>query len=328
MKTLITAIFSLAVLSLAAKVQVLEPTGADFAPDGPMIVKSVLRTAVSQSGNISVEDSADVQLRTSVMTMGGYYLVVCEQVKDGAVLMSGKQKSADLSELDQAIEKAALTALTGPNPDASAKADLVDEAAAPKSDSIPLNTSVVTIEYEERPAPPDTLGEKRPTRNYNGFGVGVALWHNYDYTADSDNEDDKDVNRSWGGTFVFHYARIFEVSPSAAIVLTNNVNAVFGSNWEVHDAFLIGGRYFIQSGAVSPYFGGGLGLGVQFDDHYEEFSEYFGFGFACGVEAGIVFFRNSALQLELGASWDAVWDGFESFSRRFGSGSIYIALNY
>ena len=41
-----------------------------------------------------------------------------------------------------------------------------------------------------------------------------------------------------------------------------------------------------------------------------------------------VFFRNSAMQLELGAAWDALWDGFESFDRRFGAGSLYIAINY
>jgi hypothetical protein len=41
-----------------------------------------------------------------------------------------------------------------------------------------------------------------------------------------------------------------------------------------------------------------------------------------------VFFRNSAMQLELGATWDALWDGFSDFGRRFGAGSLYIAINY
>ena len=51
-------------------------------------------------------------------------------------------------------------------------------------------------------------------------------------------------------------------------------------------------------------------------------------GLATGAELGIIFFRNSATQLELGLAWDALWDGFESFDRRFGSGSFYVAINY
>lgn len=324
MKKFIAVLFSLAVTSFAANVQILEPTGADFSDDAPTIVKSLLRAAVSKSGNTPVEDSSEIQLRTSIITMGGYILVVSEQLKGGAVVVSSKQKSLGIDDIDVAIEKATMEALLGHQD------NLIDQAPADsvkKSEPLPVNTSVVTVEYEERPAP-DTLEKKRPTRNYNGFGLGVALWHNYDYTADPDNEDDKDVDRDWSTSFVFHYARIFEVSNYAAITMVNNVNMVFGKGWQIHEAFMIGGRYYIQPGAVSPYFGAGIGLGAQYDNHYAEFSEYFAVGVAGGVEAGIVFFRNSAMQLELGATWDALWDGFESFSRRFGAGSLYIAINY
>lgn len=324
MKKFIAVLFSLAVTSFAANVQILEPTGADFSDDAPTIVKSLLRAAVSKSGHTPVEDSAEIQLRTSIMTMGGYLLVVSEQLKGGAVVISSKQKSIGIDDIDEAIEKATMEALLGH------QETLIDQApadSAKKAEPLPVNTSVVTVEYEEKPAP-DTLEKKRPTRNYNGFGLGVALWHNYDYSADPDNEDDKDVDRDWSTSFVVHYARIFEVSNHAAITMVNNMNMVFGKGWQIHEAFLIGGRYYIQSGAVSPYFGAGIGLGAQFDNHYAEFSEYFAVGVAGGVEAGIVFFRNSAMQLELGATWDALWDGFESFSRRFGAGSLYIAINY
>ena len=330
MKKFIVALFSLAVTSFATNVQILEPTGADFSDDAPTIVKSLLRAAVSKSGNTPVEDSSEVQLRTSIMTMGGYYLVVCDQVKAGAVVNSNKQKAAGLDDLDVAIEKATVGALSDQT--SASNADLVDGAPAEstaeaKKEPLPVNTSVITVEVEEKPAP-DTLEKKRPTRNYNGFGLGVALWHNYDYTADSDNEDDKDVDRDWSTSFVVHYARIFEVSNHAAITMLNNTNMVFGKGWQIHETFLIGGRYYIQSGAVSPYFGAGIGLGAQLDNHYAEFSEYFALGIAGGVEAGIVFFRNSAMQLELGATWDALWDGFSDFGRRFGAGSLYIAINY
>lgn len=326
MKKFIAVLFSLAVTSFAANVQILEPTGADFSDDAPTIVKSLLRAAVSKSGNMPVEDSSEIQLRTSIITMGGYILVVSEQLKGGAVVVSSKQKSLGIDDIDVAIEKATMEALLGHQD------NLIDQAPAEgtaeaKKEPLPVNTSVITVEYEERPAP-DTLEKKRPTRNYNGFGLGVALWHNYDYTADPDNEDDKDVDRDWSTAFVVHYARIFEVSNHAAITMVNNANMVFGKGWQIHETFLIGGRYYIQPGAVSPYFGAGIGLGAQFDNHYAEFSEYFAVGVAGGAEAGIVFFRNSAMQLELGATWDALWDGFESFSRRFGAGSLYIAINY
>ena len=324
MKKFIAALFSLAALSFAANVQILEPTGADFADDAPAIVKSLLRAAVSKSGNTPVEDSAEVQLRTSIMTMGGYLLVVSEQLKGGAVVVSSKQKSVGVDDIDVAIEKATLEALLGHQDNLIDQAPS-DSTAEAKKEPLPVNTSVVTVEYEERPAP---LPEKRPTRNYNGFGLGISLWHNYDYTADPDNEDDKDVDRDWSTSFMLHYARIFEVSANAAITMQDNANLVVGKGWEIHNVFLIGGRYYIQSGAVSPFFGGGMGIGVQYDNHYAEFSEYFALGFAANIEAGVVFFRNSAIQLELGATWDALWDGFDSFSRRFGAGNLYIAINY
>ena len=334
MKKIIAALFSLAVATFAADIQILEPTGADFAPVGPTIVKSLLRAAVSQTGNTPVEDSSEIQLQTSIITMGGYYLIICEQVKGGKIVNSNKQKSVSLEDLDVAIEKAAVNALA--ERVVATNADLVDGAAAPAaapaapteaavSEPLPVNTSKVTIEVEEKPA--ENTMEKRPTHNYNGFGLGIALWHNYDYTADPDNEDDRSVDRDWSTSFMLHYAHIFEVSTSAAITMQANADMVFGKGWQIHGVFLIGGRYYIQSGAVSPYFGAGFGVGAQFDNHYAEVGEYIGLGLAGGVEAGVVFFRNSAIQLELGATWDALWDGFESFSRRFGAGSIYIAVN-
>jgi len=149
MKKIIAVLFSLAALSFAANVQILEPSGADFADDAPTTVKSLLRAAVSLSGNTPVEDSAEIQLRTSIMTMGGYYLVVCDQVKAGANVNSNKQKAAGLNDLDVAIEKATVGALSDQT--SASNADLVDgapadSAAAAKKEPLPVNTSVVTVE--------------------------------------------------------------------------------------------------------------------------------------------------------------------------------------
>ena len=60
--TIATAPADNAVVSFAANVQILEPMGADFSDDAPTVVKSLLRAAVSKSGNTPVEDSSEVQL--------------------------------------------------------------------------------------------------------------------------------------------------------------------------------------------------------------------------------------------------------------------------
>jgi hypothetical protein len=334
MKKIITALFSLAAISFAADVQVLPPTGADFATDAPDMVQSLVRAAVSQSGNTPVESGADIQLRTNVMTMGSSIVVVCEQVNGGSVVASGKQKAGSVDELDVAIEGAVGQALAN-----------VDQAGAPESDAYapapsysdePQYVYVVPVERSSNEDPNDNFAHKRPTRNYVSYGLGMALWSNYDFTDKScdqysNSEDchkDRDVDAEWVQSFVFHYARIFEVIPQAAITIVNNMNISFGDKWEWHDAFLIGGRWFPSTGVATPFLGLGIGLGIQEDDHYYHSNEAFAIGLAGGAELGVIFFRNSATQLEVGAAFDAVWDGFESFDRRFSAFSFYVAINY
>ena len=334
MKKIITALFSLAAISFAADVQVLPPTGADFATDAPDMVQSLVRAAVSQSGNTPVESGADIQLRTNVMTMGSSIVVVCEQVNGGSVVASGKQKAGSVDELDVAIEGAVGQALAN-----------VDQAGAPESDAYapapsysdePQYVYVVPVERSSNEDPNDNFAHKRPTRNYVSYGLGVALWSNYDFTDKScdqysnsdDCHKDRDVDAEWVQSFVFHYARIFEVIPQAAITIVNNMNISFGDEWEWHDAFLIGGRWFPSTGVATPFLGLGIGLGIQEDGHYYDSNEAFAIGLAGGAELGVIFFRNSATQLEVGAAFDAVWDGFESFDRRFSAFSFYVAINY
>jgi hypothetical protein len=192
------------------------------------------------------------------------------------------------------------------------------------------------VERSSNEDPNDNFAHKRPTRNYVSYGLGMALWSNYDFTDKScdqysNSEDchkDRDVDAEWVQSFVFHYARIFEVIPQAAITIVNNMNISFGDEWEWHDAFLIGGRWFPSTGVATPFLGLGIGLGIQEDGHYYDSNEAFAIGLAGGAELGVIFFRNSATQLEVGAAFDAVWDGFESFDRRFSAFSFYVAINY
>ena len=333
MKKIITAIISLAAISFAADVQVLAPTGAEFSPDAPEMVQSIVRASVTQTGN-TLAESADIQLRTNLMTMGSSIVVVCEQVSNGAVVASGKQKAASIDDLDMAIEGAVKTALANLAPEAPESAAY---APAPSSNDEPQYVYVVPVENSNNAEDPnDKFAHKRPTRNYVSYGLGMAMWHNYKFISDACDDDnfsfdrciEESENRSWEQAFVFHYARIFEVIPQAAITIVDNMNISFGDEWEWHEVFLLGGRFFPSTGVVTPFLGAGVGLGIQIDDRYYDSDESFAIGLAAGAELGVIFFRNSATQLEVGLAWDALWDGFESFDRRFGAGSFYIAINY
>ena len=333
MKKIFSTILSLAAFSLAANVQILAPEGAEFAPDAPSMVQSIVRASVSQTGNTPVDGSAEIQLRTNVMTMGSTFVVVCEQVKDGSVVGSGKQKAGSIDDLDVAIEGAVKSALANVADDSANESD--DAYASTANRSEPEVIVLVPADRNDGD-PNDNFAHKRPTRNYVSYGLGAAMWHNYDfvdkscnqYTNSDDCHRDRDVKGDWDQAFVFHYARIFEVIPQAAITIVNNMNIAFGDEWEWHETFLLGGRFFPSTGAITPFLGAGLGLGIQVDDHYYDSDESFAIGLATGAELGVIFFRNSAIQLELGLAWDVLWDGFESFDRRFGAGSFYIAINY
>ena len=335
MKKFFATLFTFATFSLAANIQVLAPSGAEFAPDAPGMVQSIVRASVSETGNTPVEGSAEIQLRTSVMTMGSSFVVICEQIKNGTIVGSGRQKASAIDNLDYAIDgavKGALANIAANNaPDEYANDNYA--ATAYYQEPRPNVVVVVPAENNDRGDPNDNFARKRPTRNYVSHGLGAALWHNYDF-VEKDCKDNAechkkyDTDRTWEQAFVFHYARIFEVIPQAAITIVNNMNISFADEWEWHETFLLGGRFFPSTGVVTPFLGAGIGLGIQTDGHYYDGDEAFAIGLAGGAELGFIFFRNSATQLEIGFAWDALWDGFESFDRRFGAGSAYIAINY
>ena len=332
MKKIFSTILSMAAFSLAANIQVLAPTGAEFSPDAPNMVQSLVRASVSETGNTPVENDAGIQLRTNVMAMGSSFVVVCEQVKDGAVVGSGKQKAGSIDDLDVAIEGAVKSALSNVEGDYGNYGPYASSASSSSDADVVM---VVSTEKNEGD-PNDNFAHKRPTRNYRSIGVGAALWHDYDYKDESCKNAEKpsachaeyDVDRDWDKAFVFHYARIFEVVPQAAITLAYNTNMSFSGDWQWHNALLLGGRYFPSTGVITPFLGAGAGLGLQLDAHYNDDDEAFAFGLTAGVELGVIFFRNSSAQLEVGLAWDALWDEFNGFDRRFGAGSLYIAINY
>lgn len=316
MKKIIATLLFAAAATLAANVQVLAPTGAEFSTDAPQMVQSIVRAAVSATGNTPVEGAGDVQLRTNVMTMGSSFVVVCEQIKYGAVVGSGKQKSESIDNLDVAIEGAVAVALAN-----LAASDVPQGSAAYAPAYEASNPEVVyVVSAQSSEDPNDNFAHKRPTRNYVSYGLGMAVWHNWEDKVGNPKLD-------WDKGFVFHYGRIFEVIPQAAITIINNMDISFGDEFQWHETFLIGGRFFFSTGAITPFVGAGFGLGLQWDDHFTN-DNYVCYGLAGGAELGVIFFRNSAVQLELGGAWDALWNRFRGFDQRFGAGSFYIAINY
>ena len=331
MKKFIAVLFSLAALSLAANVQVLPPVGADFSPDAPQTVQSLVRAAVSQSGNTPVEEDAEIKLGTSVMIMGSSFIVVCEQSKNGTVVATGKQKASNLDQLDVAIENAVKEAFGLPVPQQAAA-----QGEAPKANEpLPVNTSVITIEAEEKPAEPQNFTERKPTRNYKGYGLGVAFWYNYEHsyldTEENDDGEEEEVTVKEGGdvdiAYAFRYAYIWETTWSGAIFFQSNTNVGFGDYFQLHETAMFGGRYYFGDGSIAPFVGAGIGLGVQLDTHYEHWSEIIGYGLAAGADLGLVMFRTSNAQLETGFHFDMLWDTFKSFGRHFGALTFYIGLN-
>lgn len=164
------------------------------------------------------------------------------------------------------------------------------------------------------------MAAKRPTYNFQSFGLGISVWHNW---------EDSDLNpkRDWDQGIVFHHARIWEMTTHGALAWINNANVSYETHWQWHETSLIGGRYFFADKVLSPFVGVGLGIGFEVDFHFDDLSEAFAIGPAAGLEAGLIVFRTSTTQLEIGATYDILLDGFD-FGRNFGSFSFYVAINY
>lgn len=161
---------------------------------------------------------------------------------------------------------------------------------------------------------------KRPTYNFNSYGLGVTVWHNWE-------DSKKNPKRDWDQGFNLHHARIWEMGTYGAITLVNNSEISLGDHWQWGEVSRIGGRVYFADAVFAPFLGIGIGLGIQLDGHYDDFSDGFAVGLAFGGEVGLTIFRTSQTQLEIGCSYDNVLD-YLDFDRRFGSFNFYIAINY
>ena len=316
MNKLFFSILFLVAFTFAINVQIIAPTGANFSPDAPNMVTSIIRSAVSQAGHTPTEQEAPIQITTNLMTMGSSIVVVCEQKENGVIVGSGKQKAASLDDLDVAIEQAVFSAL------ATYSTPQVAPTSEPQQTS--SNTSAPIVEAQSQEQEVQTEKDylkKEPVRKYKSIGFGLAYWYNW---RDSIHNPTRDSDLA----YALRLAYIWQTSSTTALVLQSNTIFNFGDDSHLQEAVTIGGRYLFDNKIITPYLGAGLGFGIQADGHFDRIDEGFAFGFVGSVDAGVVLFQKSSIQMEVGARYNILWDGLTSLSRNFGATSFFVALNY
>ena len=315
MNKLFFSILSFVAFTFAANIQIIAPTGANFSPDAPNMISTIIRSAVSQSGHTPTEQSAAIQLSTNLMKMGSSIVVVCEQKENGVIVGSGKQKATSLEDLDVAIEQAVFSALATKTPPQAVP------ASQPQPQPIVSNAPAeAPSQPQEKQAEKDYL-EKTPARKYKSIGFGLAYWHNWE-------DEEHNPTRDFESAYALRLGYIWENSPATALVLQSYTVFNFSDESHLQEVLTIGGRYLFNTGSIAPYIGASFGFGVQADGHFDRFKEGFAFGLAGDVGAGVVFFQKSSLQLEVGLRYNILWDGLTSFSHNFGAASAFIAINF
>ena len=165
--------------------------------------------------------------------------------------------------------------------------------------------------------------EKHGTRGFKSIGLGMSIWYNWE---DDQLNPDRDFSRAillrragildFGGSFALDYATLYGFNPGDS-----------WRDWGWRFMALVGFRIYLINAFVSPFVGAQFGLGMQYDDHYSKFRDKFAINIAGSLDAGLVFCRYCSYQFELGASYDAVEDGFFN-DQTFGSFNFYGAINY
>lgn len=164
---------------------------------------------------------------------------------------------------------------------------------------------------------------KYTTRFLKSYGFGMSVWYNW--------EDEKaNPSRDFSKAFLYRKSGLIDFGHTLALSYINLFGFNYGDkwhNWGWRDMLLVGARLYAFDAFLSPFFGFHFGLGMQYDDHYSSFADKFAISLAGHLETGLVFCRYCKYQFELGASYDAVDDGFFN-DQVFGSFNFYAAVNY
>lgn len=182
-------------------------------------------------------------------------------------------------------------------------------------------------ETVEAPAPRSELDDdsipelKRCKYTFRSWGIGMSTWHNW---------RSEDHDRDWDLALLLHHARIWEMTSHGSITFEVNANFGYDEAFESQGIAVLGGRYFFLNDIYSPYVGAGLGLGLQYDGHLSEsksFIDKAAFGFGGNFEAGIVVFRTTTTQLDLGISYNVLLNVFAP-DHIYGAFNFFLAINY
>ncbi len=168
----------------------------------------------------------------------------------------------------------------------------------------------------------DSIPElKRCKYTFRSWGIGMSTWHNW---------RNEDHDRDWDLALLLHHARIWEMTSHGSITFMVNANFGYDEAFESQGVAVLGGRYFFLNDIYSPYVGAGLGLGLQYDGHLSKsknFIDKAAFGFAGNFEAGVVVFRTTTTQLDLGISYNVLLNVFAP-SHIYGAFNFFLAINY
>ncbi|MCR5029626.1 MAG: hypothetical protein K6A31_10260 [Fibrobacter sp.] len=178
-------------------------------------------------------------------------------------------------------------------------------SATLKSESVKENEEVGKIAEQEK----DEMEVRKGVRKYKSFGVGPTLWH--------------DTHGNTSFLFAFDAKVLFEVAPLWAIMMQGDF--AVGVNPSVnHMDFVVGPRYYFTATRFSPFVGLGFGVGAFIHNISDQ--NRHGYGFAGSAQAGLVMFRTSAAQLEIGLHYGYILDGFDP-SEGTGKAGLYLGLN-
>jgi len=194
------------------------------------------------------------------------------------------------------------------------KAENIDEldiilervtTAVLKSENAKSNEEVGKITEQEK----DEVVDRKGVRKYKSFGIGPALW--------------LDTHGKTKFLFAFDVKVILEVAPQWAILMQGdyafNVDPLIN-----HMDIVVGPRYYFTATRFSPFVGFGLGIGAFLHDISDQ--DRHSYGFAGSAQAGIVLFRTSAAQMEMGLHYGYILDGFDP-SEGTGKAGLYLGLN-
>lgn len=170
----------------------------------------------------------------------------------------------------------------------------------------------------------DSIPELRRCKyTFRSWGLGLARWHNWKH----DVKDSKKKKRDWDTALLLHHGRIWEMTSHGAITFMLNANIAYGEAFEMQTTGVLGGRYFFYNKIYTPFVGGGFGLGLQYDGYLRRFGDKLAFGFAGNVEGGLVIFRTTTTQLELGVSYNLLVNVL-NVDHTYGAINFYLAIDY